>query len=53
VTLKIEDGGSRARTPVLVAALRALGLDAPVLDELAETAVLGGGKPVGSVRVVF
>jgi L-asparaginase II len=53
VTLKIEDGGSRARTPVLVAALRALGLDAPVLDELAETTVLGGGKPVGSVRVVF
>ena len=53
VALKIEDGGGRARTPVLVAALRALGVDAPVLDELAETPVLGGGKPVGSVRVVF
>jgi L-asparaginase II len=53
VTLKIEDGGGRARTPVLVAALRALGLGAPVLDELAEAPVLGGGKPVGSVRVVF
>ena len=53
VALKIEDGGGRARTPVLVAALRALGVDAPVLDDLAETPVLGGGKPGGSVRVVF
>jgi L-asparaginase II len=53
VALKIEDGGWRARTPVLVAALRRLGVEAPVLDELAETPVLGGGKPVGSARVVF
>jgi L-asparaginase II len=53
VAVKIEDGGGRARTPVLVAGLRALGVDAAVLDELAETPVLGGGKPVGSVRVVF
>jgi L-asparaginase II len=53
VAVKIEDGGGRARTPVLVAALRALGVEAAVLDELAETPVLGGGRPVGSVRVVF
>ena len=53
VAVKIEDGAGRARTPVLVAALRSLGADALVLDELAETPVLGGGKPVGSVRVVF
>ncbi|MCU1602791.1 MAG: L-asparaginase [Frankiales bacterium] len=53
VALKIEDGSGRARTPVMVAALRALGVDAPVLDDLAETPVLGGGKRVGSVRVVF
>ena len=53
VALKITDGGGRARTPVLVGALRALGVDAPVLDELAETPVLGGGEPVGAVRVVF
>jgi L-asparaginase II len=53
VALKIEDGGSRARTPVLVAALRHLGVDAVILDELAETPVLGGGRPVGSARVVF
>ena len=51
VAVKIADGAGRARTPVLVAALRALGCDAPVLDELATTPVLGGGRPVGEVRV--
>ena len=51
VALKISDGGSRARTPVLVAALRALGAEAAVLDELATTPVLGGGRRVGEVRV--
>jgi L-asparaginase II len=53
VALKIDDGGGRARTPVLVAALRALGVDAPVLDELAEVPVLGGGIQVGAVRATF
>jgi L-asparaginase II len=52
VAVKVYDGAARARTPVLVAALRALGADAPVLDELAATPVLGGGRPVGEVRVV-
>jgi L-asparaginase II len=52
VALKVDDGAARARTPVLVAALRALGADAPVLDELAEVAVLGHGRPVGAVRAV-
>jgi L-asparaginase II len=51
VALKIADGAGRARTPVLVAALRAVGVDAPVLDELATTPVLGGGVRVGEVRV--
>lgn len=51
VAVKIADGGDRAGAPVLVAALRVLGVSAPVLDELAETPVLGGGHPVGSVRV--
>jgi L-asparaginase II len=52
VALKIEDGGGRARTPVLVAALRALGVEGDVLEELATTPVLGGGRRVGEVRVV-
>jgi L-asparaginase II len=51
VALKVADGGGRARTPLLVAALRRLGVRATVLDELAATPVLGGGRVVGRVRV--
>jgi L-asparaginase II len=51
VALKVEDGAGRARTPILVAALRKLGVDAAVLEELATTPVLGGGRVVGEVRV--
>jgi L-asparaginase II len=50
VAVKIDDGAARARLPVLVSALRRLDLRASVLDELAETVVLGGGEPVGAVR---
>ncbi|HLZ37196.1 MAG TPA: asparaginase [Mycobacteriales bacterium] len=50
VALKIADGGSRGRVPVLVAALRTLGVDAPVLDELARRPVCGGGRVVGEIR---
>jgi L-asparaginase II len=53
VAVKIADGASRARAPVLVAALRRLGVDAPVLAELAETPVLGHGEPVGAVRATL
>jgi L-asparaginase II len=49
VALKIDDGAQRATEPVLVAALRILGVAVP--DELSATAVLGGGVPVGVVRV--
>ncbi|MEV6526645.1 asparaginase [Longispora sp. NPDC051575] len=52
VAAKIDDGAMRARTPVTVAALRRLGLDAPVLEDLAEQVLLGGGRPVGKVRVL-
>ena len=51
VALKIADGAARACVPVLVGALRGIGLEAAVLDELAETPVLGGGRHVGVVRV--
>ena len=51
IAFKIDDGAGRARPLVLVAALRSLGVDAPVLDELAEITLLGGGAPVGSIRV--
>lgn len=48
VALKIEDGGQRARTPVLLDELRRLGVRVPMLEEL----ILGGGEPVGMVRAV-
>ncbi len=51
VALKISDGAARARMPVMVAGLRALGLDSPTLDGLALGQVLGGGRPVGTVQV--
>ncbi|MEU4833340.1 asparaginase [Streptosporangium sp. NPDC023615] len=50
-TVKIEDGGQRARVPVTVAALAALGFEGPELDELATGVLLGGGRPVGEIRV--
>jgi len=50
VALKIEDGGQRARPPVMAAALARLGVDAPVLAKMGSAALLGGGEPVGYVR---
>jgi L-asparaginase II len=53
VALKIADGAERARPPVLAAALQRLGVDAPVLAELIDEAVvLGHGRPVGRVEPV-
>ncbi len=48
VALKVEDGTQRARPPVMVAALRALGITVDVPNP----EVLGGGEPVGEVRAV-
>ncbi|WP_106258791.1 asparaginase [Actinomadura rubrobrunea] len=54
--VKIDDGAMRARTPVTVALLRALGVDASpgvdaaVLDELAAAPLDGGERRVGDVR---
>jgi L-asparaginase II len=50
--VKVDDGAMRATVPVLVAALRALGVDSEGLAVLAETPVLGHGEPVGSIRPV-
>jgi L-asparaginase II len=50
VAIKVADGAMRARMPVLVSALRRLGVSAPVLDELETVPVLGGGGRVGEVR---
>ncbi|WP_329015311.1 asparaginase [Micromonospora rifamycinica] len=53
VALKIDDGATRARMPVLVSALRRLGVRAPILTEYAEFPLLGGALPVGGVRPVW
>jgi L-asparaginase II len=57
IALQSADGGDRARMPVLVGALRSLGLGAhgaarDLLNELAVGTVLGGGRPVGTVEIV-
>jgi L-asparaginase II len=53
VAIKVADGAMRARMPVLVSALRRLGVSAGVLDELETVPVLGGGVRVGEVRSVW
>jgi len=53
VTLKIADGGGRARPVVMAAALRRLGYPNPALDELGTCVLYGGGVPVGEVRAVL
>ena len=52
VAAKISDGAARARLPVAVGALRALGVERGALAGLAEEPLLGGGEPVGTVRLV-
>lgn len=51
--LKVLDGAQRPRPVVMAAALRVLGVDAPVLDEVGSVAVLGHGEPVGAVEAVL
>jgi L-asparaginase II len=51
VALKVADGAARPRPLVISAVLRGLGVEADVLDEYAEEPLLGGGLPVGAVRV--
>lgn len=50
LAVKIADGADRARMPVTAAALAHLGVDPGPLAEFAEAPVLGGGRPVGSLR---
>ncbi len=52
IALKIADGGDRARSPVMVAALRALGIDVSAADPLVQERIMGHGRQVGVVRAV-
>lgn len=49
--LKIDDGADRARAVVMARALTLAGYQHPVLDEA--PVILGGGRPVGSIRAAF
>ena len=57
VAVKVEDGGGRAAGPALIKALQQVdGLSASQTKQLAEHAapvILGGGKPVGALEIVF
>jgi L-asparaginase II len=53
IALKVDDGGQRARSPVMMAALRRLGIDVSALDEFATAPLLGGGERVGEIRAVI
>ncbi|HVF19076.1 MAG TPA: asparaginase [Mycobacteriales bacterium] len=55
VALKIGDGTQRARPAVMVAALRAIGVDVSEAERagLHEVPVLGGGAPVGVIRAML
>lgn len=53
VALKIADGGDRARPPVMVAALRHLGVDVSDVAPLMEQPILGHGHRVGDVRALL
>lgn len=52
IALKIADGGDRARPPVMVAALQALGIDVTAVRPLVEQVIMGHGQRVGAVRAV-
>jgi len=52
VAVKIADGADRARVPVAAAALARAGVDPGLLTGFAGEPMLGGGRPVGTVRPV-
>jgi len=52
VAVKVSDGAERARMPVLMTALRRLGLDSELIEELGRGTILGGDRPVGTVEAV-
>ena len=53
VVVKVDDGSGRARTPVLVEALRRVGVTQVEPRAVTDVDVLGHGVPVGVVRAAF
>jgi L-asparaginase II len=52
VAMKIADGANRARPPVMLAALRSLGIDTAVVEPMVTQWILGHGSHVGEVRAI-
>jgi L-asparaginase II len=52
VALKIADGSTRGRPPVMVAALDALGVDVSLVAPLVRQRVMGHGREVGEVSAL-
>jgi L-asparaginase II len=53
VAIKMDDGAHRGNRPVLVSALRRIGVTGAALEEAADVLILGGGAPVGEVRSLW
>lgn len=51
VAIKVADGASRARPPIMLAALRAMGVDVSAVEPLVRQTILGHGREVGEVRI--
>ena len=52
VAVKVADGGDRARSPLMLAALARIGIDVAAAAPLMEERIMGHGKQVGTVRAV-
>ncbi len=51
VSMKIIDGSPRATTVIALAVLESLGYDTAAAAAFAEVPVLGGGEPVGQIKI--
>ena len=52
LALKIADGGERARPAVMVAALRAMGVEVDAVRDQVQVRIMGHGDVVGTVRAI-
>ncbi|XAS69783.1 asparaginase [Micrococcaceae bacterium Sec5.7] len=52
IAVKISDGGDRARMPVTVGVLEAIGVDTAPLAGIASVPVLGGGRAIGLLQAM-
>ncbi|GIF53370.1 asparaginase [Asanoa ferruginea] len=53
VAIKMDDGAHRGNRPVLVSALRRIGVTGAALEETADVPILGGGARVGELRSLW